>query len=306
MTIEMQAEMLLEAIKDALKSKEVPRRQDAKEQIRLMFDSDYKYEYQQSEIQDFMAECYFGAAVQSRMGAILFTEDGAELGGIHLSWANLADCVHQCLTAGTYMTVKEERDYQDFANVAREIVAERLEQYLTENTQESKIQAALHCGKEAWKALAGDPDELVRGVVAMVADEEIQMQLVNDQSPNVRLTLAGSGTDRVQLALLAKEKDTKILKEIVENGSLEVQAAVIEQFWDDSATLRAICSSKLCSEAKRVLLESSDPHVALLGIEEASKEQCQRLAQTADLTFTERMNLEWRLEAFPEEGPVIQ
>lgn len=140
----------------------------------------------------------------------------------------------------------------------------------------------------------------------MVADEEIQMQLVGDQSPNVRFTLAGSGTDRVQLALLAKEKDTKILKEIVEHGSLEVQAAVIERFWDDSATLQTICSSKLNPEVKRVLLESSNPHVALLGIDEASREQCQRLARTPDLNFAERMAIDWRLESFSEEGPVMQ
>lgn len=306
MTIEMQAEMLLEAIKDALKSKEVPQRHDTKNEMRWIFESDYSYEIQKEKVCDFLLERYSGIAVQNRMGVIYFGEDGAELRGIHLSWADLADCAHQCLAEGTYMTAAEEKEYLQFANDSRRIVAERLDQFLAVGTKDAKIHAIIECGKEAWKALVNDQDEFVRGAVAIAADEEIQMQLVGDQSPNVRFTLAGSGTDRVQLALLAKEKDTKILKEIVENGSLEVQAAVIEQFWDDSATLRAICSSKLCSEAKRVLLESSDPHVALLGIEEASKEQCQRLAQTADLTFTERMNLEWRLEAFPEEGPVIQ
>lgn len=309
MTIEEKAERIILTVKSALRSKEAPSRPDAKEQLRLILDSEYGTAYKKEEAAKFMAECYPGAAVQTQRGVVLFGEDGAELEGVTIGWDGLADCVQECLSAGAYMTPAEEREYFAYAEASREIMADRLQTLLAENTRDSKCRAIMDCGAPAWDALLHDPDEFVRGCIAIVGDEQRQLELVSDPEPMVRQSLADHGTDKVRAALLeAGERDPSILKSAVGNGSFEVQAAAIERFWETPETLIAI-GADWKPEAQRVLLAAEDPRVAILGINAANREQCQRLLETPGLGINEKMKIEWRLGELPEPGkasPVLQ
>lgn len=308
MTTEMKAEMIIASVKDALRSRDAPNRRDAKEQIRIILDSDYGMEFKKSELEDLMATCYSGAAVKTRMGIVLFDENGADLNGIIIDWSGLVDCARECLASGTYMSAAEEKSYFEYANATRELLADKLQKLLAENTRESKFTAVMECGSPAWDILIGDPDEFVRGSIAMVGDEQRQFQLIHDPQQTVRQSLADYGTDKVRASLLEKEEEIPILKTIVEKGSAELQAAAIDRFIDDPETLAVICIN-LKPEAQRALLEVDNPHIAVLGVNEATMKQCQRLAGAPGLNLNERMKIEWRIEELSEltqPAPALQ
>lgn len=296
MDIATRAEMILATVKDVLKSRTVPNGNDTKNLLRYILESEYRTEDKIEKAGKLLFERYQNVAAVTRMDTVLFSEDGAELSGTTIEWDGLAYCVQECLSDGSYMNAAEEKEYQDFAEIEKENAKHEVEKALGSDSREAKIHVSMEYGSIAWDELTDDSDEYVRYSVAFYGNEKAQLQLVHDPSDTVREVLAEKGNPTVHLALLAaEEQNADVLQAVMKNGTAAVQAAVIERFLDDPETLMKMCHD-LQPEVKRALLESSDPHIAMLGISEASLKQCQRLSQAPDLNIFEQMSLEDRLE----------
>lgn len=308
MNVTTRAEMILETIKDVLKNQAVPNGNDTKNLLRYILESEYSSEEKIERSGKLLFERYQNVVAVTHMDTVLFSEDGAEFSGTIIEWNGLAHCVQECLSDGNYMNAAEEKEYQDFAMIEKENAKHEVEKALKSGSREAKIHVSADYGSIAWDALVDDPDEYVRYSVAFYGNEETQLQLVHDPSRAVREVLAEKGTPSVHHSLLAAgDQDADVLQAIMKNGTATVQAAVVERFLDDPEALMKICHD-LQPEVKRALLESSDPHIAMLGISEATLKQCQRLSQSPGLNIFEQMSLEDRLEdlnaSLPE--PAIQ
>lgn len=297
MNAEIKAAMTLEGFKEALRDPvALTQGQKSKDSLRYILESEYSVDERKKRAVDEM-QYYSGSLYATRMGPVLFTDDGAALNGVSLTWEELEQCVEECIQDGTYMTPAEEKGYQEYTNDLRKEGKEAAEKALASNSRELKGEAIRDYGAVAWDALLDDPDEFVRCAIAIYGSESYQLKLVKDPSPNVRDILARNGTPTVLAALLnAGEMEKEILQIIVERGDISIQAVVVEKLLDDPEALAYAANGNLCPELEHILLESPNPHIAMLGIAEANIEQCEKLAQMGDeLSFNEKWQLENRM-----------
>lgn len=250
------------------------------------------------EAANVMRRCYsrshthgqaYGAALTVGNDTVLIHDGGLTVQDVSLNWSELVEIVKGLIVSNRYMTSSELSNYAEIRHASQELLESSFEKMVKNSNWEARKTAIVKYGEKACTELWNDPEPKVRFCVAKKTHSDyLRAKMIHDPDPLVRESLAECGGESIrQMLLNLEETEPNVLMSICKYGNDKTQAQLIALL-DFDADRLVPYAPHFSQNLKQVLLLDDNPHLAVLGLSEATMEQCKKLYDHPELKADEK------------------